>query len=178
MNASNPIALLKAIEANARALASNLPAQQEIVQTWSGIGFRIGKNYFVSPMAEVVELLNIPSVTRLPNVKPWVMGVANVRGRLIPIVDLCQFIGISSAVPTSERRVLIIDQNDQLQGLVVDGVLGMQYFAADSLRPEVPQLPATLAPFIAGHYSRDDRTWSQFSMARLGHHQDFMAVAC
>ena len=46
-----------------------LPAQQEVAQTWSGIGFRIGEQHFVAPMGEIDEVLHEPRYTMLPGVK-------------------------------------------------------------------------------------------------------------
>lgn len=84
-----PFQLLVDIDQRCRRLAAGLPAQQEAVQSWSGIGFRMGGRFFVAPMGEVGEVLHEPRYTQLPGVKTWVKGVANVRGRLLPIMDLC-----------------------------------------------------------------------------------------
>lgn len=88
-----PFQLLVDIDQRCRRLAAGLPAQQEAVQSWSGIGFRMGGRFFVAPMGEVGEVLHEPRYTQLPGVKTWVKGVANVRGRLLPIMDLCGFLG-------------------------------------------------------------------------------------
>ena len=88
-----PFQILLDIDQRCRALAAGLPSQQAAVQTWSGIGFRMGERLFVAPMGEVGEVLHEPRHTLLPGVKSWVKGVANVRGRLLPVMDLCGFFG-------------------------------------------------------------------------------------
>lgn len=93
MSAQTPFQILLEIDQRCRALAAGLPSQQAAVQTWSGIGFRMGERLFVAPMGEVGEVLHEPRYTLLPGVKSWVKGVANVRGRLLPIMDLCGFFG-------------------------------------------------------------------------------------
>jgi twitching motility protein PilI len=84
----------------------------------------------VSPMMEVAELLTPPSsITKLPGVKPWVRGVANLRGRLLPLVDLESFFG-NPPVKNLRRRILSVEQSDLYSGLVVSEVFGMQHFPA------------------------------------------------
>lgn len=104
-----PFQLLVDIDQRCRRLAAGLPAQQEAVQSWSGIGFRMGGRFFVAPMGEVGEVLHEPRYTQLPGVKTWVKGVANVRGRLLPIMDLCGFLGTELSPLRKQRRVLVVD---------------------------------------------------------------------
>jgi len=177
MSDLSPISILRALEARIRSNVVGLPEQEKISETWSGIGFRMGQHYFVASMAEVTELLRVPAHTRLPNVKSWVLGVSNIRGRLIPIIDLNSFVGYDSTEPIRSRRILVIDYQGQPDGLVVDGVEGMQYFVADSFNEAVPELPDELKPFILGHFVKDRKVWSRFSMKTLGDHEQFQEVA-
>ena len=172
-----PISLLRALESRVRSNASGLPEQEEIIQTWSGIGFRIGDHSFVSPMSEVTELLRVPAFTRLPNVKPWILGVSNIRGRLIPIIDLSTFFSINAESPLRSRRILVIEQNEQPDGLVVDGVEGMQYFDVETYSDAIPPMPEQLQPYVMGHFQKDNRIWSRFSMKALSDHELFQDVA-
>lgn len=177
MSDMTPIALLRNLEARVRSTSLGLPEQDEIIETWSGIGFRIGQHHFVSPMSEVTELLRVPAFTRLPNVKPWVLGVSNIRGRLIPILDLNAFFSYESNEPIRSRRILVIESHDQSDGLVVDGVEGMQYFPASSFDDGIPDLPEELKPFVIGHFVKDKKVWSRFSMTALTEHEKFQEVA-
>jgi twitching motility protein PilI len=177
MSDLTPIQLLRDLESRVRTTAVGLPEQEEISETWSGIGFRIGEHYFVSPMSEVTELLRVPAFTRLPNVKPWVLGVSNIRGRLIPIIDLNAFFSYESKDPIRTRRILVVEHDEQSHGLVVDGVEGMQYFAADTFEESVPDIPDELKTFVLGHFVKDRRIWSRFSMNVLSDHEQFQEVA-
>lgn len=172
-----PLSLLRELDSRVRSSAAGLPEQQEIAETWSGIGFRIGSHYFVSPMSEVTELLRVPAYTRLPNVKPWVLGVSNIRGRLIPLIDLGLFLSNETNMPIRSRRILVVEREDQSDGLVVDGVDGMQYFPIDSYIDEVPDMPESIKPFVSGHFVKDSITWSRFNMGMLTENEKFQDVA-
>ena len=177
MSDMTPIQLLRDIASRCRSRAAGLPEQQEARETWSGIGFRLGHQHFVAAMDEITEILKVPPVTRLPNVKPWVQGVANVRGRLIPVVDLDLFFDAPSQESLRNRHILVIEQQEQVDGLIVDAVEGMQHFPVDEFSDTVPELPAAISAFIRGHYVRDNRVWAVISMADLYEHEAFQDVA-
>jgi twitching motility protein PilI len=111
----------------------------------------------------------------LPGVKPWVKGVANLRGRLLPIMDLCAFFGHELSTLRKQRRVLVVEHQDVFAGLMVDEVFGLQHFAQDSLLP-TETLSDPIAPFIKGRF-QCEQTWQVFSPFALAQSQSFMSVA-
>ncbi|WP_300724718.1 chemotaxis protein CheW [Pseudomonas sp.] len=168
--------LLLEIDQRCRSLAA-LVTQPAPVDIWSGIGFRIGEHCFVAPMGEIAEILHEPRFTLLPGVKPWVKGVANLRGQLLPIMDLCGFFGVELTPLRKQRRVLVLEYKDVFVGLQVDEVLGMQHFALDDLDPSVQALPlAQCAPFVQGHFAAGHPWWI-FSPIALAQAPRFWAVA-
>jgi len=174
--AQTPFQHLLEIDRRCRALAAVLPAQQESAQTWSGIGFRMGDRLFVASMGEVNEVLHEPRHTLLPGVKGWVRGVSNVRGRLLPIMDLCEFFGHESAGPRKQRRVLVVDYQEVFAGLIVDEVFGLQHFPVESFSERLPPLEATIQPFILGVF-QSGQPWLVFSPHALARDAGFLDVA-
>ena len=171
-DAQSPFQLLVALDQRCRTLAAGLPSQQQTVQTWSGIGFRMGERYFVAPMGEVGEVLHEPRHTLLPGVKNWVKGVANVRGRLLPVMDLGGFLGLELSRMRKQRRVLVVEYNDLFVGLLVDEVVGMQHFPLDAWVAST----ASSAPFIQGQFDGEPQ-WQVFSPFALAQAPGFMDVA-
>ncbi|WP_417661540.1 chemotaxis protein CheW [Pseudomonas sp.] len=171
-----PFQKLLEIDQRCRALAAGLPMQQAAQQTWSGIGFRMGERLFVAPMGEVGEVLHEPRYTLLPGVKSWVKGVANVRGRLLPVMDLCGFLGNELSPLRKQRRVLVVDHQEIFAGLTVDEVFGMQHFSVDTFSEQLPPLEASVEPFIHGVFQRE-QAWLVFSPFALAQNPDFLAVA-
>jgi len=82
--------------------AAPMPTKTEDQTEWQGLGFQIGGVRFVSPLGEVSEIMQLPRYTTLPGVKPWLLGVANVRGRLIPIIDMHQYLEVPTALPRKD----------------------------------------------------------------------------
>lgn len=173
-----PFAVLTDIARRSRSLAAGLPEQQEAVALWNGIGFMLAGQRFVAPMGEVVEILHVPRYTHVPGVRPFMMGVANVRGRLLPLIDLAQFFGVPrSSRSNRERRILIVEQDDIFSGLVVDDVAGMQYFAEDSFIGHPDEVHEAVQPFVQGGYVRDEETWNVFSTFALIDDERFLDVS-
>lgn len=154
-----------------------LPADGQAVEYWSGIGFILDGQHYLAAMGEVAEVLAVPRYTHVPGVKSWMKGIANVRGRLLPIMDLLNYFNRSSVVQEHRRRLLVIDQGDIFSGLVVDDVLGMQHFPVQDYLPEAPGVPTDLAPFVQGAFRREERHWTIFSMSRLVEDPQFLQAA-
>lgn len=169
--------LLLDIDQQCRSLAAGLPLQETRHQGWSGIGFRMGEHFYVAPMGEVGEILHEPRYATLPGVKPWIKGLSNLRGRLLPIMDLCAFFGHELSSLRKQRRVLVIDHQDVFAGLLVDEVLGVQHFNERSLMPEAPgTCEPAVAKFVQGQFLRE-QAWLVFSPRKLVQSPGFMDVA-
>ena len=171
----SPFQHLLRFEQSYRLSAAALPAQQETQEVWSGIGFRIGENYYIAPMEQVAEVLPEPRFTQLPGVKSWVRGVANVRGRLLPVVDLCAFLGLGQVESHRRRRVMVVEHQGVFAGLIVDEVLGMQHFNVTCFTETIGQVPNGVRAYVYGAFSREHE-WVVFSPHVLAGDSRFLDV--
>lgn len=171
-----PYALLRDMESRSRRFAAPLPQQVETISTWRGIGFMLGGGQYVAHMSEVVEILQLPKVTRVPGVKSWVLGIANVRGRMVSVMDLNGLLGLPSRGNWRSQRVLVIEQNDFLTGLLVDAVLGMQSFPIDR-EIAVTDVPEALSAFVTRGFDRDGRSWPVMQFGDLIQSPEFLNIA-
>lgn len=161
-----------------RRQAASLPMQVDAVQYWSGVGFTLNGRRFLAPLDEVSEILSVPAYTRVPGVVGWMKGVANVRGRLMTVMDLSRFLGKPSELQEKRRRLLVLDQNDFYTGLIVDDVLGMQHFPTDDYVADPPvDGHSDIQAYLRGGYQRDGEYWSVFSLTRLAEDPRFMLAA-
>ncbi len=175
--AGTPYELLRTIEQRSRERALGLPQQIEVRRTWSGIGFRFGAHHLVAPMGEITEILEYPSLTRVPSALPWVRGIANVRGSLLPIMDLKGFVTGEQTELTRRSRVLVVQRGDLRTGLLVDEVLGMRHFFDEEKLPRVDSLDPALQDFVEGAYRQGEQDWGVFSVDRLVENPRFREVA-
>jgi chemotaxis signal transduction protein len=86
---------------------------------------RLGVARYAVPMADVAEVVPVPRVTRVPGMPPWLAGVVNWRGHVLPLLDLRPVLGEpSSPLPTSSR-VVVLTRDGIEAGLVVELVTGL-----------------------------------------------------
>ncbi len=174
----HPFDLLRELERRSRAAAAGARADDEGLVEWVGVGFRLGTERFVVPRDEVREVLMVPaSVTRVPGARSWVRGIANVRGHLLPLVDLREFLG--SGVGGTERtaRALVANSSEFPVGLIVDEVFGFRRFVDRELADEAPPTVIRADRFLAGSFRRGGEVWPVFSLARLLDARDFQRAA-
>jgi len=163
------------LAALSRQSARGLPAQMDVARRWSGVGFSCMGYRFVVPMGQVAELMEVPSTTRLPGVQSWVLGLSNVRGRLLPLFDLARFVGGQISNQKKSHRVLVLETQNLLSGLVVDRAFGMQHFVADTYEDFQGELPQGLMQYVKGAY-RDStgEPWCVFDMGVLTEDPSFI----
>ncbi len=175
--AETPYELLRTIEQRSRERALGLPQQIEVRRTWSGIGFRFGPHHLVAPMGKIAEILEYPPLTRVPSALPWVRGIANVRGSLLPIMDLKGFVTGELTELNRRSRVLVVHHGDLHTGLLVDEVLGMRHFFDEERQPDSTGLAPALQDFVEGAYRQGEQDWGVFSVDRLVANPRFREVA-
>jgi twitching motility protein PilI len=172
-----PFQLLLEIAARARSGNEGVESRLRIQPHWTGVGFSLLGQRLVAPMGEVTEILIVPPLTRLPRVQPWVRGVANVRGRLLPVIAFAEWLGERPAANWRRHRALVVEAEQMYCGLVVDEVFGLKHFAADALRGEQDGVHPSLTPFIEGAYLTADGEWSLFRPSRLIRDTRFLDAA-
>ncbi len=175
---AKPFEILLDFDKRARLHAAGLPAQEEVQNYWSGVVFMLRGQRYVSPLDDVHEILHVPgTMTDIPGAYSWVRGVANVRGRLLPLIDLGGFFGFEEQPLSSDQRILVMEFGDLFCGLVVDGVSGMQHFEAESYNSTIPASVRENMRFcMAGSYLREHE-FLVLSLRALSESDRFLQVS-
>lgn len=173
----HPVSLLRQIAERSRNNAFGLPQQEAVKNLWHGVAFVLGGAHLVMSLEEVREILKYPALSTVPGAKPWVKGIANVRGTLLPIMDLKGFITGEQTPPGRRTRVLVVESAGVTSGLLVDEVLGMKHFLAESHTAALPKVTGSLAAYLSGSYGQDGKLWGVFDPERLMESPEFIQVA-
>ncbi len=169
--------LLQNIESQSREFAFDLPHKEESKLTWEGVLFTILGARLLTALDEVKEILNYPSnVTSVPGAQPWVRGVANVRGSLMPIFDLQEYLGGSAINIGRRTRVLVIEHEGLFAGLMVADVFGMRHFD-EELRIQKQESTDQIGRYVTGAYDVDGDHYPIISMHILAEDPEFQVVA-
>jgi len=84
------------------------------------VGFRIGRETFGLPISIVREIVRVPEITSVPNAPDYIEGVINLRGRIIPVVDLRKRFGDKSFERNKKNRIVVVELQSRAVGLIVN----------------------------------------------------------
>ncbi len=172
-----PFALLQEMEKRSRAAVAG-KGTGELPEEWVGIGFRIGHEQFVADRDQVREVLMLPeSMTRVPGAKRWVLGIANLRGHLLPLIDLKMLLGSGRTTLRRTTRVISVNHRDIPAGLVVDEVFGFRRFTGNEFSNEAPDTAVRCDRFLHGAYQRGQDNWPVFGLYDLIESGSFLQAA-
>ena len=173
-----PFELLKELEKRSRTVAANSVAEADAGQEWVGVAFRMGGETFLVAREETREVLGFPAVvTRIPGAKSWVKGLANIRGQLLPMLDLRQFLGSGATASGRNTRVIVVNHRDIPAGLMVDEVLGFRRFAESEFNADAPPTVIRCDTYLAGAFRRGGEVWPVLSLKNLVESQSFLQAA-
>ncbi len=173
----DPVALLERMQQASVQSGRSLPQETEVAVLWSGVGFRLGEMYLVTPLDHVLEVLPCPPATRVPGVKPWMKGIANVRGTLVTIVDLPEYFGKPPVFLDDRARLMIINIPGLNTGVLVNEVLGLRHFDEALERQDLSGLDDPVLAHLDGAFLRDNVLWGVFDMKSLADSPTFRHVA-
>jgi len=172
-----PFEFLAEYERRSLEHVAGLPEQISAPGLWRGVGYRIGQRRLASGFDEVVEILPMPAVTHVPGSQPWMLGVANIRGNLLPIVDLKQFLEGERTVLHEGQRVLIVRQPGGDVAVTIDELFGQRTFQEEHALPVDAMADGRYAHFVDRAYQLADQSWGIFSLDRLARTPEFRQAA-
>lgn len=176
-SAQLPILKLYQMAQRSRQVAHSLPQQIEVKTTWDGIGFRVGDIMAVAPLEQVKEILNSATISRIPGAKEWVKGVSNVRGNLLPILDLQGFLWGTPSKMTRHSRILVIQHKGINAGLIVNDVFGMRHFVEEEYSDNVTDFDEGTQKIVSGVFRQSGERWTVLDIHKLVEVPEFLHVA-
>ncbi|MCO4810060.1 MAG: chemotaxis protein CheW [Gammaproteobacteria bacterium] len=172
-----PFELLQEIERRSRAVHAGQGVGAS-VDEWVGVGFRIGEERFVASREQVREVLMLPdAMTRVPGASRWLLGIANLRGQLLPLIDVKLLLGSGRTTLRRTTRVISVNHREVPAGLVVDEVLGFRRFMDHELTNEAAETIVRCDRFLGGTYQRGDESWPVFNLFDMVESNMFLQAA-
>jgi purine-binding chemotaxis protein CheW len=138
----------------------------------AGIGgefltFRLGAEEYALDILKVQEIRNFEAATAIANAPAYVRGVVNLRGVIVPIVDLRMLLGLPQAEYTAFTVVIVLNLGDKTVGVVVDAVSDVTELGAEQIRPAPDFAGAMDTRYVLGLGTIDDRMLILADMERL-----------
>jgi purine-binding chemotaxis protein CheW len=118
--------------------------------------FSIGNEFYGVDVDAVESIIKMQEITRLPHAPEFVEGITNLRGAVVPILDLRKRFGLEAVEATRDTRIMIVNMNSTNVGMVVDSVTQVVRISAESIDPP-PQMAMTVnSAFIKGIAKLDE----------------------
>ncbi len=131
------------------------------------ISFRIGEQEFCVDIMAVREIRGWTPATPLPQSPPFICGVINLRGAVLPIMDLSARLGFATAVTSARSVIIVVKVGERMIGLLVDAVSDILMITDDMLQVAPDVACDRVRSFVRGLISIDNRMISLIALDRL-----------
>lgn len=121
------------------------------------VTFSIGDEEFGVDILKVQEIIRTMEITKVPRAPEFVEGVINLRGKVIPIIDLRRRFGLDSKSHDKHTRIIVIEINNMIVGFVVDSVSEVLRIPAGTVEPPPPVVAGLESEYISGVGKLQDR---------------------
>ncbi|MDH3974078.1 MAG: chemotaxis protein CheW [Deltaproteobacteria bacterium] len=141
------------------------------------VSFVLGEEFFGVNILLVQEIITVPEITRIPNSPSFIEGMINLRGRLLPVVDLRKRLYVGKEFFDRKTRILVIQIEDKITGFLVDSVEAVMSVPADSIEaaPEIVTIGIE-TQYITGISKLDDRMIILLDFKRLFNKEEMTSL--
>ena len=106
-----------------------------INREWHVVGFRVGRETYAVPITSLHEIVRVPEITAVPDAPVYVEGVINLRGKIVSVIDLRKRFGEKTKGSGKSNRILVVEHNGRLCGLIVDSASEVLKIPAADVEP-------------------------------------------
>jgi purine-binding chemotaxis protein CheW len=131
------------------------------------ISFRIGDQEFCVDIMQVREIRGWTPATPLPRTPPFIKGVINLRGAVLPIVDLGARLGLETSEPSARHVIMVVNVGGRTIGLLVEAVSDIINLSDDMVQPTPDIACDQVKSFVKGLFAVDGRMISLISLDRV-----------
>ncbi len=143
------------------------------------VTFSIDDEEFGVDILKVQEIIRTMEITKVPRAPEFVEGVINLRGKVIPIIDLRRRFGLVTRDHDKDTRIIVIDISDMIVGFVVDSVSEVLRIPSSTVEPPPPVVAGLESEYISGVGKLADRLLILLDLDRLlsGEEQNMLNAA-
>ena len=131
------------------------------------VGFRLDNEDYAIAITKIQEIILMKPITRIPQVPDFIEGLINLRGSVIPIVNLRKRFGLPARPVDDETRTIVVNIHDKTVGCIVDAVTQVMRINRDQIQPPPLSVLAIAHQYIAGLARLEDRLLIILDIERL-----------
>lgn len=150
--------------------------QAEAEPRMGGLVFGVGDARLLVSLTDISDIVECGAPTPIPRSKPWLRGVANIRGKLYSIVDFDQFLGLEPTRGEGEGKYMVINRPEIGAALLVKAVYGLRYFDESQELKGMIRTHPKVRPYVQKAYQLDDEVWGVLDVDLLVQAPEFRDV--
>ncbi len=174
----HPLSLLQEIDKRNRQRAqAKIPGETQPVSKRGRLAVRVGTWRLLFSMDDVTEIIPVPRVTQVPGVKAWLLGIANLRGTVVSVIDLHRFFCEESTRPGSNSRLIVVVSGEWSYGLLADEVIGMRHFNPLNKLSTLDAVHDQLRLYLTEGFETEQQQWLAFNVDQFLNEPKFLNAA-
>jgi len=131
--------------------------------------FRLSSEHYCVAIDQVKEVITIPEITRVPLTPEFVVGVINLRGEIICVLDIRNFFSLSEIEKTGDARIIISDVTGSLTGILVDRIEGTVEIDKDTIQAPLATLKEEMRRYTTGQAQLGDKIVTLLDLEKIFH---------
>jgi purine-binding chemotaxis protein CheW len=144
-----PNEVTRILKARAQALARE-PGEAQAAETLEFVEFVLAHETYGVESSFVREIHPLTSLTTLPCVPPFVLGIVNVRGEILSVIDIKKFFDLPEKGLTDLNKVIVLEAGNMLFGILADAILGVRRMPVSEIQPSLPTLTGIREKYLKG----------------------------
>ena len=140
------------------------------------VGFRIGNETYGVRIAAVREIVRVPEITSVPHAPEAIEGVINLRGKIIPVMDLRKRFGQSDVRPDKKNRILVVELGNKLLGLIVNSASEVLKIPPSEIETPGSMLPEGDSSYVTGVAKLAGRLIILLDIAKLLQRREYKRI--
>ena len=163
----HPFDILLQLDQRIRERAPVAVAGAQLSEIRGRLALRLGSWNLLFSMDDVTEIIPVPRITRVPGVKRWLLGIANLRGKVISVSDVRDFLTGRPTPRQPGSQVVVVRAGEWDYGLLVDEIIGMRHFGPQHRLPSLDAVDASLRSYVIEAFLNDNQYWLVFNSGHL-----------
>ncbi|NTW04937.1 MAG: purine-binding chemotaxis protein CheW [Peptococcaceae bacterium] len=119
--------------------------------------FELNSQHYALPIQETQEIIRMTSITRVPNTSHYIEGIINLRGRIVPVINLNKRLNLPVTEYDDDTRVIVVEHNGQQVGMIVDNVHEVGKLSGEEIEP--PSVAGEDVGYLKGVVKKGENLW-------------------
>lgn len=131
------------------------------------VAFRLGNETYAMDISYIQEIIRMREITFVPRAPHYMRGVINLRGRIVPVMDLSARLGLTTNEETAQSRIIVVEVGGESIGMIVDAVSEVLRLPEDHIEPPTQMAGTQSADYISGLGKVNDRLVLLLDVAKV-----------